>query len=78
MINIAPKKSEPSFGGRLSKDIGRQRRPFCSFRGTHAMIIEGVLGICGVCVNEIFSGGNYGRIQESYYQFYKGAIGKVG
>ena len=35
------------------------------------MIIEGVLGICGVCVNEIFSGGNYGRIQEGYYQFYE-------
>ena len=42
------------------------------------MIIEGVLGICGVCVNEIFSGGNYGRIQESYYQLYKRSVGKVG
>ena len=26
------------------------------------MIIEGVLGICGVCVNEKFSGEKHGRI----------------
>ena len=42
------------------------------------MIIEGFLGICGVCVNEIFSGGNYGRIQEGYYQFYERSVGKDG
>ena len=71
-------KSEPSFGGRPAKDIGRQSRPLCSFRRTHAAFVEGFLGICGVCVKWYFNGGNYGRIQESYYQLYKGTIRKVG
>ena len=38
-------KSEPSFGGRLAKDIGRQSRPFCNFKRAHAVFAEGVLGI---------------------------------
>ena len=47
-------KSEPSFGGRPANDIGQQSRPLCSFRRTHAVFAEVVLGICGVCVNEEF------------------------
>ena len=66
-------KASSPFGGRLAKNIGRQSRPLCSFSRTRD-VFEGFPGICGVCVNEIFSGGNYGRIQEGYYQFYEKPI----
>ena len=37
-------------------------------------VFDGFLTICGVCVNMKYSGGNYGRIQEGYYQFYEKPI----
>ena len=37
-------------------------------------VFDGFLTICGDCVNMKYSGGNYGRIQEGYYQFYEKPI----